>query len=167
MFIAHLPGGYLLTRHIQNRIGNHSLSLRITGLVASIFPDFDLAYFFLIDHRQHPHHEYLTHMPVFWLTLALVTYLMARATRLFWLIPYIGVVLVNLMLHMVMDSVMAEIYWLYPFSDAAVNLLHITKRYGWWVLNFALHWTFLIEIFIALLAFDVWMTDGKKYSHCR
>lgn len=166
MFIAHLPGGYLLTRHIQNRLGNTSPTLRIAGLIASIFPDFDLLYFFLVDHRQTPHHQYWTHMPFFWLTLASMAYLVASAARLRQFIPYIGVILANVMLHMAMDSVMAEIYWLYPFSNVPVNLLHITKHYDWWVLNFALHWTFLIEILIVFIAFDVWMTDGKKYSHC-
>lgn len=167
MFIAHMPTGYLLTRYLQRKMGNHSRGLMWTGLIASIFPDFDLAYFFLIDHRQHPHHEYLTHMPLIWGALALFTWAMAMLSSKPTLVPYIGVVLANALLHMVMDSVTAGIYWLYPFSDIEVNLLHITKHYDWWVLNFVLHWTFMLEIFIVFMALNVWITDAKKYPHRR
>lgn len=164
MFIAHLPAGYLITRHIQCKIGNDSQWLRWAGLIASIFPDFDLAYFFLIDHRQHPHHEYITHMPLAWLGLAVLLWGILRIVNRPRLIPFIGVVLANVLLHMVMDSIMAEIYWFYPFSDMAVNLLHITKHYDWWVLSFVLHWTFMLEIFIVFIAFHVWITPCKKTS---
>lgn len=167
MFIAHMPAGYLLTRYFQHKTRNYSRGLMWTGLIASIFPDFDLAYFFLIDHRQHPHHEYLTHMPLVWAAFALLMWGMAWLTNKPKLVPCIGVVLSNVLLHMAMDSIMAGIYWLYPFSDIEVNLLHITKHYDWWVLNFVLHWTFMLEIFIVFIALNVWITNAKKYPHCR
>lgn len=167
MFIAHMPAGYLLTRYLQRKTRNDSRGLMWTGLIASIFPDFDLAYFFLIDHRQHPHHEYITHMPLAWVALALLMWGVARLANKPKLVPYIGVVLANVLLHMVMDSIMAGIYWLYPFSDIEVNLLHITKHYDWWVMNFVLHWTFMVEILIVFLAFNVWIIHAKKYSYRR
>ncbi|MBI1275082.1 metal-dependent hydrolase [bacterium] len=156
MFIAHLPAGYLLTRRIQRQSGNHSGALLATGLAASIFPDIDLLYFYLIDRGQTLHHHYITHLPMAWLLAGGLSILSSwmlgmRQTTLVCI-----TILANAMLHMVLDSVAAGILWLYPFSDMELNLVHVPARHGWWVWNFLLHWTFLLELLIILIAFLEW-----------
>lgn len=146
MFIAHLPAGYLLTSAIQARTKDRSLSLLATGLAASVLPDTDLLWFYLVDQRQHVHHAYMTHTPAFWIGLAAMAWLAAKALRLAWAPLYIGVALTNLLMHLVLDSVAAEIRWLWPLSNAEFGLFHIPAVHGWWVWNFVLHWTFLFEV---------------------
>jgi inner membrane protein len=66
--------------------------------------------------------------------------------------PFIGIALACLLLHMVLDSIAAEIGWLKPFAPYEVNLVQVPARYDWWVWSFVLHWTFLLELAIVLAA---------------
>ena len=55
MFIAHLPSGYLLSVSLLRRIRHIPASTKtviLTGMLGALAPDFDLAYFQFIDHRQ-------------------------------------------------------------------------------------------------------------------
>ncbi len=84
MFIAHLPAGYVLTRHLLDRApAGDALSRRILafGLLASVLPDFDLLYFYLIDNRQTLHHLYWPHLPAFWLVPAALSLPICAITR--------------------------------------------------------------------------------------
>ena len=164
MFIAHMPAGYLLTRYIQHKTGNHSRHVMWLGLIASVFPDIDLLYFFLVDHRSITHHHYVTHLPLAWVTLAATTWVVMRVLGERRYLIFLGVALANVMLHMVMDSIAATIYWLYPFSDVGVDLINVTAHYHWWVWNFVLHWTFLFELLIITFALHVWAKPCKKLS---
>ncbi len=164
MFIAHLPAGYMLTKVIQEKTGNYSRSLFAAGLVASVFPDIDLLYFYLIDKRQNIHHHYITHLPLAWLLLAMGAWGCAYVTGRKNLNIYIGVILANIMLHMALDSIAAGIYWLYPLSDIELNLVKVPALYGWWVCNFIFHWTFSLEILIIIAALTVWKNTCKKTS---
>ncbi|WEJ09073.1 hypothetical protein [Sinorhizobium prairiense] len=73
MFIAHLPAGYILTHCIARK--NETIRSRAlaVGLIFSVLPDLDLLYFFLGDGRRTPHHDYWTHLPIFWLGVAALT----------------------------------------------------------------------------------------------
>ena len=155
MFIAHLPAGYLTTRLLLRRrrlpdgIGRRLLAL---GLVASVLPDLDLFYFYLIDARQTLHHEYWPHLPVFWAALAAPLLGAAVWTRrlealLAWLVFHL-----NILLHLVLDSVVGHVLWFYPLSDRTVVLFDVPTVHGWWVWNFVLHWTFLFELAICVAA---------------
>ena len=157
MFIAHLPAGYLLTKFIQNRTGDKRCRVMITGLVASVIPDLDLIYFYLWDNQQSVHHSYLMHVPLFWLCLSAITVVCLRLSDKKYLLIYLGVALANIMLHMVLDSIAAEIMWLYPFSNWQLNLVKVPAQYHWWVWNFVLHWTFMLEITIIITALTVWI----------
>ncbi|MGY1490792.1 metal-dependent hydrolase [Methylobacillus pratensis] len=69
MFIAHAPAGYIMATMISNRIEHIPASVRaiiIASIIGSIAPDFDLSYFYLIDHRQIHHHQYFMHWPIIW-----------------------------------------------------------------------------------------------------
>ncbi|MFC3630789.1 metal-dependent hydrolase [Paracoccus angustae] len=122
--------------------------LMVTGLVASVLPDLDLIWFYLVNGRQNPHHEFVFHWPLFWVAVALILWIASMGLGLRGAMPFLGIALVSLLLHMVPDSVAAEIAWLMPFSDAEVNLVVVPARHDWWVHSFVLHWTFLLELTI-------------------
>ncbi|MEP5728813.1 MAG: metal-dependent hydrolase [Sulfitobacter sp.] len=151
MFIAHLPAGYLASDLLAPMEGNRR-HLILAGTLASGLPDLDLLWFYFVDNRQTAHHEYIFHWPLFWIALAgaawMISSIIGRET---WR-PYILVTLACLLLHMVLDSFAAEIYWLQPFSDVHLNAVAVPARHNWWVWNFVLHWTFAAEIAICLAA---------------
>ena len=156
LFIAHLPAGYLLADRMT-KDQPHRAALIATGLVASIFPDFDLLWFYLIDGRQSPHHDYVFHWPLFWIAVAFVAWLTTVLCRKPKARPFIAVALACLLLHMALDSIAAEIAWFKPLSGFEVNLTEVPPRYDWWVWNFILHWTFALEIMITAAAgFKLW-----------
>lgn len=68
MFIAHAPAGYLLLRVLSTRL-QYRLSLWLTGLFFSVAPDLDLIWFYAFSDRSIPHHQFVTHWPLFWLVL--------------------------------------------------------------------------------------------------
>ena len=150
MFIAHLPAGYIFTKILQKRwkvkryLG--------WGLLGSVFPDFDLLYFYLIDGRQTLHHEYWIHIPFYWLLVACVVYALIYASgRKKYLLPA-TFFLLGILLHLILDTVVGHILWLYPFTDRAFYLFEVPAVHEFWVYNFIFHWTFLFEIIILLWA---------------
>lgn len=147
MLIAHLPAGYLIGKRL-GRGHPAATGLIATGLVASVLPDLDLVWFYLVNDRQNLHHEFVFHWPLFWVALALILSLISKGLGWRQAFPFIGVALASLLLHMVLDSVAAGIGWLMPFSDAQINLVVVPARYDWWVQSFVLHWTFLLELAI-------------------
>lgn len=98
------------------------------------------------------HHDFLFHWPLFWSALALVLWLPARIAGWRTAQRCIGVGLVSLLLHMVLDSIAGHVKWLAPFSDRAVNLVEIPASYDWWVWSFTHHWLFVVELAIVLCA---------------
>ena len=57
--------------------------------------------------------------------------------------------------HMLFDSIVGDIWWLAPFVDQPFSLFHVRGVYRPWWLNFILHWSFALELF--LLAWAVWL----------
>lgn len=166
MFIAHMPAGYLLTRRL---LENHTLNRYVKpnwmgwlllGLVASVLPDFDLLYFYFIDNRQHNHHTYWMHWPLFWLGCTSVLLLTGLAFRWRWLVKAAVIVGMVTQLHMALDTVAGGIMWLAPLSHESFVLVTVENRYQDWVHNFLLHWTFLLELLIVF-------TAGWKFIHQR
>ncbi len=161
MFIAHMPAGFLLARRYlkSERDNAHYIKFLIVGLVASIAPDFDLAYFHLIDNRQHPHHSYWTHIPIYWVGIyALLVYPIYR------FFGRLGIKLLSLflicgLLHMVLDSIASGIKWLYPFNTDYHGIWRIPAVYDWWVANYLFHWTFILELLICSLAAFIFLRD--------
>lgn len=164
MFIAHLPAGYLVARWLS-KDQPHRNALIATGLVASVLPDTDLLWFYLVDQRQTPHHAYVFNWPLFWVACA------AGALSVAWFMkwgqvkPFIGITLACLLLDMVLDSVAAEISWLQPFADYEVNLVSVPARFDWWVWSFVFHWTFLLEITTVLAAGITLWRDKRHDLH--
>lgn len=119
MFIAHLPAGYILTHCIARK--NETIRSRAlaVGLIFSVLPDLDLLYFYLGDGRRTPHHDYWTHLPIFWLGVAALTAaaltLAGKRHSMF----LVWVALANVMMHLLLDSIAADIRWLLPFRGPA------------------------------------------------
>lgn len=172
MFIAHVAGGYLLTRAYLRNIDTDSSDYAklkcylVFGLLCSVLPDVDLFYFYLIDHRQHPHHTYWTHIPLFWVLFAGFGFFLTKAVRAKSLGVLWTILLLNTQLHMVLDTVAGGIYWLSPFSHIKYRLFTVTSRYDWWVFNYIFHWTFLLELLIIAAAIYVYFQD-RKYARVR
>lgn len=165
MFIAHISAGYLLTRSCLKvfQVPNRSVArLFAVGLLASVLPDFDLLYFYLIDAQQHNHHSYWTHIPIFWIWCYLLLIPWTLIFKLQKVFVVSTVVFINVMGHMVLDTVAGGIRWGEPFSDGYTVLLTIQPRYDWWVLNFVLHWSFLIEVALIVLAIRSWLQSKSS-----
>ncbi|MBU2566214.1 metal-dependent hydrolase [Patescibacteria group bacterium] len=146
MFIAHLPAGFCLTKYIQQKARIKKFLL--VGLFASILPDIDLIYFYLFDGKQHLHHDYWIHIPFYWLvltvlTLAVIFFSKKKKSYIIAIIFF-----ANIFLHLLLDTVVGKIMWLYPFTADAYSLFTVPNNHKNWILNFTLHWTFLIEICI-------------------
>ena len=163
MFIAHLPAGFLLARSLlkSERDEPNYIKYLLVGLLVSIAPDFDLAYFHLIDNRQHPHHSYWTHIPIYWIAIyCLLSYPVykypgKRSLKL------LSVFLLCGLLHMALDSVASGIKWLYPFDQSYFGIWRIPAVHDWWVANYLFHWTFLLELVITISAVVVFVKDRE------
>jgi inner membrane protein len=166
VFIGHVPAGYLATSALLDRAGATGPTYRqllAVGLAASVLPDADLLYFYLIDQRRQAHHAYLPHLPLVWVaTLGAVASILwlrrsSRTTRLF-----LGVVGANVLLHLVLDSVAGGVRWLWPWSDTEFRVVDVPARHRPWYLNFVLHWTFWLEIALTLAA--AWVFQRRRSS---
>jgi len=144
MFIGHLPAGYVLTKTVQKNI--KTSKYLFIGLIGSVFPDIDILYFYLVDNRQNLHHGYWIHTPFYWLIIAVISF------TVLWLLKkkdYMIAAIIffsNIFLHLILDTIVGKIEWLYPFTDQAYFLFDVPVIYDFWVYNFIFHWTFLFEI---------------------
>jgi hypothetical protein len=122
------------------------------GLAASVLPDLDILWFYIVDHRRVLHHHYWTHVPFWWAVIA--------AT---WCLGYAGmrrrkpgagsaVFFGNVFLHLVLDTIVGGIAWLAPFSRHLYSLVTVPAGHRWWIGNFVLHWTFALELLVVVMA---------------
>lgn len=157
MFIGHLPGAYLVFRATVPDIDKLAF---IAAMIGAVAPDLDMLWFYLVDSRAHHHHAYLTHRPILWLGIVL-TGLLLRLR-----LPRAGVVLAFFgaggMVHMMLDSIVGEIAWAWPVSEATHPLVTVQATQSHWILSFLTHWTFAVEIAITLLALIVWRTTRRR-----
>ncbi|MGI0115699.1 metal-dependent hydrolase [Zooshikella sp. RANM57] len=167
MFIAHLPAGYLLSKYWLSTFNENSVNRKLLlaiGLLSSILPDLDLIYFYWIDNQQHSHHTYLSHIPIFWAGLFLVLLSISTIVQSRVIKHFVVISALNIILHFILDSVVGDILWLYPFNSDPYALFHVSPKYEWWVLNFFLHWSFLFEIGIIIFAWQRFLNSKKKYQ---
>lgn len=156
MFIAHLPVGYIVSSLAHDHCASDAHLSRqqflACGLLGSIFPDFDLFYFYFVDHQQFHHHGYWTHLPIFWLLSFAVFGSFCHFAK--WRTAMIGLSIfaINGFLHLLLDSIVGDIRWLYPWSDTAFALFTVPALHQPWWLNFILHWSFAVEISLTITA---------------
>ena len=160
MFVGHLPAGYILTKKLQKSF-NYSKYLWI-GLLGGIFPDLDIIYFYLIDHRQTLHHLYWIHIPFYWNLISMIFFIVVYLTKnknLKW----VGVVFFSgIFLHLLLDTIVGGISWLYPLSNKSFFIFDVPAVYDWWVYNFVFHWTFLFEVTAIILAVFLLIKSRQK-----
>lgn len=154
MFIGHIPAGYLITKgvlEVSETEASHNTVL-LVGIVAGMLPDFDIPYFYLIDNRQHLHHSYWIHIPIYWAGIFGAWFLLSRIFGKPRFGIYGTVISLNVFAHLVLDTLVGKIRWLYPFSDHDFYFFHVPAVYSWWVYNFVFHWSFLFEIALVVSA---------------
>ncbi len=158
VIIGHIPAGYLATvllRKYCRKWGINGLQVLLASLFGSIVPDTDLLWFYLVDNRQYHHHTYWPHYPIVWgaiMTLALLCFHATKYTRHSSLALVFGAAG---MLHMVLDSIVGDIWWFAPWVDAPYSLFTVPARFDYWWLNFIFHWSFILEIALCVSAYCV------------
>jgi inner membrane protein len=156
VFIGHLPAGYLVTDAFLSRTpatGPARRRLLALGLAASVAPDIDLLYFYLVSDRREVHHTFFPHLPLVWfgaLAGSAVFLVLRRSSPIAWLA--LAVVGLNVMLHLVLDTVAGGVRWAWPWSVAEARWVEVPARYHPWYVNFLLHWTFALELVLVTAA---------------
>ncbi|MGC3989662.1 MAG: metal-dependent hydrolase [Chthoniobacteraceae bacterium] len=167
MFIAHLPAGYALW-HSLGLSDSPILAARerrpvlAVFLVASVFPDVDLLYFYHFDPRRLQHHYYWTHLPVFWLAVFAVGMFTAALYQQRRLALLVSAFSAGALLHLILDTPFGGIAWLYPFSDKLFALVTTPDPRRPWYFDFFLHWTFLVEL--ALCGWAAWVFHRRHWQ---
>lgn len=150
MFIAHLPAGYLVSRSLRDPVAQAAL------LVGSVAPDLDILRFYILDNQGIHHHEYLTHRPLLWMGIAVLSVFLWR----FSLARILGWFSAGALLHMLLDSFLGEINWGWPWGAFGGPLIVVPATQSHWILSFVLHWTFVLEI--AICAAALWVYLGRR-----
>lgn len=165
VIVGHLPAGYLVSKFLVKRVPTlHQNETYIVSacMLGAVAPDIDLLYFYLIDNRQQHHHLYFPHLPVVWavlLGLSVGWLLISRRKTL----PVLAFAFsLNGMIHMVLDTIAGDIWWLGPWVDLPFVLVTVPARFQFWWFNFLLHWTFILELVVLLLAGLVWHTSRRE-----
>ncbi len=163
MLIGHLPLGYLSTKFLAARwteIPNKKIFM-LVGLFGSITPDLDMVYFYLFDNQQHHHHTYWTHIPFYWSIVLTLSFLIVQNIRKSYL-PLLYIFSVNILLHLLADSIVGDIWWLSPFINKPYSLFTVPALYKPWWLNFIFHWSFLVEIVIIIIALHIFIKSKRN-----
>lgn len=85
MITAHLPAGYVTGRCFASRG-----PVLAAALLGGILPDFDLIWFYWIEHRAFHHHAYWVHIPLFWTVVAALCLPVIGRWQRHWLLPAIA-----------------------------------------------------------------------------
>jgi inner membrane protein len=152
MLIAHLPAGYLIAKSKQHWVAPITRIEFAACLIGSVIPDIDMVWFWTIDHRQHHHHGYFTHWPIFWIFVWLLGLAISKARPQLFSQSAANMFGLGAFSHMVLDSVAAPIMWFAPFSYRWIEMVHVpTSPHG---ATYALvtHWTFGLELAICFAA---------------
>lgn len=164
MIFGHLPAGYITSKLLLKNFQNCSVNANVFifwGMLGAIAPDIDLLYYLLIDpsQPQHHHHKYVTHFPIFWLTLLLIS--------LLWLLLHHShsqnaassfIFTLNGFIHIVLDTITGHILWLAPFMDRPFSLIKDSSE----GVHYFTHWTFGLEIVLIFFALLVWLTSSIR-----
>lgn len=175
MLLAHAPAGYLLTRVLSRTVFKHIVDpkrsnrlyqlMMAAGLIGSILPDLDFIYNIFFDARHSSHHSYITHIPFYWILLILFSIATGKIFKRKNSMVIAVTGCMAALLHLVCDTITAEIYWLYPFIDNGYNIFAVSDVHIWWVQNYLSHWTFMIEIAIIAVAGLFFMRIRESFEY--
>lgn len=159
MFIGHLPAGFITSKILFPHFASRGVASKMfvgAGILGAIAPDLDMLYFYLVDHRQHHHHTYWPHFPIVWIILLLIStawfYSGRGENRAILAIVFSF----NGLIHMLLDSIVGDIWWLAPFVDKPFAFFTVPALYKPWWLNFLFHWSFALEIAVVVCALYLW-----------
>ncbi len=159
MLLAHLPAGYitskLLSAHFDAR-GAAFKPFLYAALLGAIAPDMDKVYLVLMDDHRHQHHTLWPHYPFVWACLVMAALLWFYTARNKKYAALAAIFSINGLLHMMLDTVVGNIWWFAPFGDKPFAFLVIPARYNPWWLSYLLHWSFIFELAIMCWAFYLW-----------
>lgn len=159
MFIGHLPAGYITSELLYPRLSNQGVEsshFMWAGILGAIAPDFDMVYFYLVDHRQHHHHSYITHYPVIWGILLFLSIISFKVARNVYASSLAVIFAFNGLLHMVLDSIVGDIWWFAPLESKPFAFFTVPALYKPWWLNFIFHWSFALELSVLMWALYLW-----------
>ena len=159
MIIGHLPAGYVLSKLLFPYFKPRGAALRPylwAGVLGAIAPDLDMAYFHLVDHRQHHHHTYFTHFPIVWISLLLISVIWLNTAKIKSRAILATIFSLNGFIHMLLDSIVGDIWWFAPFVDKPFAFFTVPALYQPWWLNFVLHWSFAVELAVVVWAVFLW-----------
>ncbi|MCL2213318.1 MAG: metal-dependent hydrolase [Oscillospiraceae bacterium] len=162
MLIAHIPTGYLVAKAMKHE----KKSLIFSSMLFSVLPDLGLIYFYLVS-RQVSHRTWFPHLPVVLLGTFLVTFPFYHIKRFEKARPFYVLFFVNWLVHLVQDSFTEQIRWLYPIVDRGFGLIEIPANFDHWIISFVFHWSFLVEIAIALVALVVFVRVCRTARNAR
>ena len=153
--------GYLLLRR------RSEASLGAVFAFGSLMPDIDLLWWYVVGHGQTAHHLYWTHLPSFWLLVGSVVAVIAWLVDRHFLRP-LGVFLLAILIHLIVDTHAGGICWLHPFNDRMFYLFAVPNIHGNFVVSALLHWTFLLELPFVVAALWLLKKDGlPRWSELR
>lgn len=157
MIFAHAPAGYLLSRIVRPR-GGPVWAFMLGGVA----PDFDVPYFALFGPPVAEHHYFSPmHWPLIWAIFALPLLWLARRAGpgALWMTR---AVLAGAALHLCLDTVTWNIYWLAPFDFTPLKLTDPTTVARAWPWNFLTHWTMGLEAVICAAA--AWVFARERWG---
>ncbi|MFZ2450585.1 MAG: metal-dependent hydrolase [Methylovulum miyakonense] len=162
MIIGHAPSGYIMASLLRGKFSARGISaqLSIVGVAGALAPDLDMLYFHLADHRQHHHHTYPSHFPIVWLSLLIASSAYLRLNKTSKTAALAFMFCLGGSLHIVLDSIVGDIWWFAPFLDRSFTLFTVPALYQPWWLNFILHWSFALEL--ALWVWALFIYRGFK-----
>lgn len=172
--IGHIAFGYLTSLFLAKLFHISSYSpyyniLILIGIIASIIPDIDFFRLFykhrsLKLQKNDTHRKYLTHIPLFWLTLSILIYIISILSSNE-LIRYSSFfILAGSVSHLIGDSLEYGIRWLWPFSKKQYIIHKIPKEnfnakesllgYYWKFFSqiYIRNWTFYVELIIIIVS---------------
>lgn len=155
MFVSHLPAGYLSAKYLYRRFTATGAPLAwfvAAAMAGALAPDLDLLYFYLVDHRRTPHHLYWPHFPIVWFALLAASGVWLALARRKGAAALAFIFCVGGVGHLLLDTIVGDIYWGAPFLWQPVSLFTVPALYQPWWLNFFLHWSFGFELAILVWA---------------
>ncbi len=165
MIIGHAPAGYVISRLLLHRFCPGDIPVKIflwCGVIGAIAPDIDMLYFHLVDHRQHHHHSYVSHFPIVWFSLVLLSFLWVRWAKNKYYAVLACIFSVNGFVHLFLDTLVGDVWWFAPFIDRSFAFFSVPVLYKLWWLNFLLHWSFAVELAILVWALYLWRQPLRR-----
>lgn len=153
-----------IIRYVRRDLSVRNIEILIAGIIGAVAPDFDMIYFYLIDHGQTHHHKYITHWPVLWISLLLAFTLLFIVHRQSKQVFLCLVFCLGCILHIVLDSFVGDIWWLAPLADHPYSMFTVPARFKPWWLNFIFHWSFFVELLICIWALLIFIYPAPARS---